>query len=359
MAKIIFAGDSNLDQYVTNAEKFGSIVGSARGYPFVTNSGVSGNTSAQLLARLASDVIAPDPDVCAVMIGTNDMAAAHENDTANSAMIAAYVANMEEIIDDLEAASIVPVIVTPPPARIPEVCLRFPAMLAALDALCTDKSVALVNIYDAIADRARNVSKAAFQALYLADPDKYHLSVAGHSFIGGLDWSSIPAATLPAIDTVLNEAHNSNFGNISGGTFRVAIEMSAMSLPGSVTMARLTFQGHSDEPLALSKVFAGSRSSGANASSLVPVRVGGAQAFTVPQAGTLVSDPFPFGGGAMLVTGHGNGGSSADKLSAKSSATGATTYYKYGDEAASLSVTGFAGYSGYLSLVTEIETDGF
>lgn len=359
MTRIVFAGDSNLDQYVSSQDKFGSIVGSARGYPFVWNSGVSGNTSAQLRARLATDVIALSPQVCVVMIGTNDIAEAYENDTANASMIAGYISNVGGIIDDLVTAGITPVIASPPPARIYEVCLRFGPMLEALESLCASKGVEYVNLYDGIANQARDVSKAAFLALYRADPDKYHLTVEGHAFIAGLDWSGIPASSLLHIGSVLNEAHNTSFGNVSGGTFRVAIEASAMSLPGSVTVARLTLQGYTDEQITLKKVFAGARTSGANASSLVPVRVNGNTEFTVPKGRTVMTDPFPWSGGAMLLTGYGNAGASADKLSAKGGVSNVTTYYKSGDEAASLSVSGFIGYSGYLSLVSKIETDGF
>lgn len=41
--------------------------------PRLVNAGVNGDTTAGLLARVADDVIAPDPDVVAVLVGTNDV----------------------------------------------------------------------------------------------------------------------------------------------------------------------------------------------------------------------------------------------------------------------------------------------
>ncbi|EDQ33962.1 hypothetical protein HPDFL43_05895 [Hoeflea phototrophica DFL-43] len=357
--KIIFPSDSNLDQYVSSQQKFSSIVGSARGYPFVSASGISGNQSSHFLARVEADVIAQNPQTCVAGFGTNNAAWAHENDISNATMTSSYISDMDAATDLLLTAGIFPVLFTPPPARIPEMCFRLPHLVDALATLCDSKSIGFVNIYDAIAGVAIESSKASFLALYLADPDKHHLAAAGHAFIGDMDWSAIPAPNMPTLGAVLDETHNGSFGNVNGGTFRVVIPTAAMSQPGTVTMERATFQGHPDEPITFSKVFSGAQSSGANASSLVPMRINGQTAFTVPQGGKITSDPYPSSGGPRIFTGHCNGGSGADRLSAKTSVPGVATFYKPGDEAACLSVSGFTGYSGYLSLVTEIQTDGF
>lgn len=364
MKSLIFVGDSNLDQYVTNDQKFGTIVGAKLGYPVVICDGKSGQGAEALNARFAVDVVAKAPQAVGIMIGTNNLASAYENNVSNPTMLASYIAAVADCIDKAKAVGITPFIISPPPARLPEMCLRFEPTLTALKALCVSKGITYANIYDAIADQARNVSKTAFNSLYFADPDKYHLVVAGHTFVAGcIDWASvIPPPDLSSLANVLNATHDASFGNVTGGTFRVVINQSAMSAAGPSGFARLRLQAHADESFVVQKLYAGVPSSGASASSIVPVRVNGSTSFTIPQGQSVWTDAFVKPGSGLVVSGYCNGGTSADKLSAKTGVSGVTTYYASSDHAADLSVTvgagNFLGYSGYLSLVSEIQTDG-
>lgn len=177
--KFVFLGDSNLVNYVFGSENMVDIMGSELGMTAV-NAGVSGNKAPQMLARLDTDVIAESPDVCFVMAGTNDMAAAYENDQSNASMKATYLDAMGDIIDALAAEDIQTFIVSPPPARIHEQCLRWPEVLADLQDLCAARTVTYIALYEALAVAAEN--DGTFNGLYRADPDKYHLDVAGHAF---------------------------------------------------------------------------------------------------------------------------------------------------------------------------------
>lgn len=71
------------------------------------NAGVSGNTSADALARVQSDVIAHRPDKCFVMLGTND--------AGTSTSLTTYAANITAIANRLKNARIMPIFVAPPP----------------------------------------------------------------------------------------------------------------------------------------------------------------------------------------------------------------------------------------------------
>lgn len=117
--RIIPAGDSitqNNSTFASGLWQYGagyaevSIMQSGARYRILRNAGISGNTSAQLLARIQTDVIAYAPDVCMVMIGTNDFVSG----MASSAYSSLFN-NVEQIVLALLKAGILPVIVTPPP----------------------------------------------------------------------------------------------------------------------------------------------------------------------------------------------------------------------------------------------------
>jgi lysophospholipase L1-like esterase len=72
----------------------------------LTNGGVPGNTLAQMLARVDTDIIAYRPDRCAVGGGTNDV---------TTFSVASYRTTYSQILDRLRAAGIEPVIQTIPP----------------------------------------------------------------------------------------------------------------------------------------------------------------------------------------------------------------------------------------------------
>lgn len=63
--------------------------------PFVINSGVGGNNTKDLLARIDSDCISYKPDLTILMVGTNDM------NSVKYIPLDQYKANLEKIIDIL------------------------------------------------------------------------------------------------------------------------------------------------------------------------------------------------------------------------------------------------------------------
>jgi lysophospholipase L1-like esterase len=87
-----------------------SICQSGGRYTLLSNAGVSGNTTAQMLARVQTDVIALKPDVCLLLGGTNDFVSGMADSVYTS-----IFNNLENIIKALLVNKILPIIVTPPP----------------------------------------------------------------------------------------------------------------------------------------------------------------------------------------------------------------------------------------------------
>jgi len=373
--KLVSLGDSiTAAIYVSDADSYCKLFADVIGYTHV-NAGVSGDTSAQMLARLSADVIAQAPQICTVMAGTNDMANAVAADTLNTTMITTYIANMGSIIDGLIGAGIKPIVVSPMLSRNVRETARWPDAIRALRDLCVTKNVEYVPLNETMLNDYRSASSATYLAWFMSTPgtgdgtDIYHPAAAGHARINALlsRYSTIPLGPsgpdTAHVGTVLSATLTGNFGNINGQTIRAHIAASSLTIPtNGVSWMRVKLRAHVDEPTAVNKMYLGPITSGVAASALYPVKVAGAASFTVPAAGFAWSDWIPFAWNktsGLIFSMYDNGGTSVDKIAANASLTGAGTALKSGDDAATLSPTGFTDYSGYLSFVEAIETDGF
>ena len=76
----------------------------------VINSGISGNTTLDLLQRINNDVIAPKPDLVILMIGTNDLL-----NTKKAMSYHDFENNLNEIVNLLGMSTIKTLLVSPPP----------------------------------------------------------------------------------------------------------------------------------------------------------------------------------------------------------------------------------------------------
>ena len=114
---IVICGDSITNQNTQTSATFGAHL--AKGYwtqaqimleqrfELLSNAGVSGNTTAQVLARIDTDVIALRPQYCFLIAGTND--------AGQDVPSATTVANYASILGKLQGAGIVPIIGTMTP----------------------------------------------------------------------------------------------------------------------------------------------------------------------------------------------------------------------------------------------------
>lgn len=364
MSKIVFAGDSiTAAQYVTEAETFAKLFSDTVGASYV-NSGVSGSTASALLTNLQTRVLDNHPSTCVVMIGTNDLAIAYDNDTTLDSLISAYIGTMGSIMDAVKAAGIHLIVLSPPATKITKLWGMQKEFTSALRSLCYAKSVLFIDVFNQMRRDAGSMSASNFSAWWLSSTlDMYHLSATGHRRIADL----LIATQLPETPTgtVLTSVLDISFGNIGGGTIKAQIKATGLTVPPNIcTKMRLTLQGHVDEPLAIGSLYIGPRAGtdAWDASSLTQVKCSASTSFTVPQGGTLVTDWIPFAWDKtsdLIVSFYGNGDTAHDKLAARSDANGITHYKAGFDDSATANASGFSSFPNYLSLITKIETDGF
>jgi len=100
LKKIVFLGDS-----ITQLGTYPTVVATALGATAI-NAGVAGQTTAEILARVETDVIEQRPDLCVLFAGTND--------AYFSVPIAQFQSDYEKLLKRLKAANIPVVVVTPP-----------------------------------------------------------------------------------------------------------------------------------------------------------------------------------------------------------------------------------------------------
>ena len=180
--KIVFLGDSLTKgtSYggVTTTDTFAYKIGIATGYlaAEIINAGVNGDTSANALARLNTDVIAYNPAVCSIMIGINDW--------ATGVPVSTYQANMRSIIQGLLSANIRPVCMSSVMQRgSTSDFAGFKPYLEALQSLMYEMNLRYVDIYREYAYSYLYLTSTAFNANYA---DILHQTPTGHSFIASI-----------------------------------------------------------------------------------------------------------------------------------------------------------------------------
>jgi lysophospholipase L1-like esterase len=114
------------------------------GLRFVHNAGVPGNTTAQMRARLSSDVYAYNPDVLFVLGGTNDLGLGISG--------SAVIANLRSIIVDAKAHKITVIVLTIPPDSYTSMAPKINSLNAAIMNLARSQRVTYVDIHAPLAN---------------------------------------------------------------------------------------------------------------------------------------------------------------------------------------------------------------
>ncbi|MGI6316978.1 MAG: SGNH/GDSL hydrolase family protein [Christensenellales bacterium] len=145
----------------------------------VLNTGVSGNTSRDLLARWQTDVLALRPDYVSVMIGINDVWRQFDNPLAPDMAVSPqeYRANMAEIIRLTLPAVRGMILMTPffiEPRREDPMRARTDEYIAIIKDLATEHGLTLVDSQAAMDRVCAHVPTASLAW------DRVHPSVAGH-----------------------------------------------------------------------------------------------------------------------------------------------------------------------------------
>lgn len=94
---------------MTLALFIGLLISSFIPQELIMNKGIAGNTSSDLLERIESDVIAEDPDLVLVMVGTNDML-----NSSKMLSYEEYASNLTEIVRRLKKRNIEVLLLSPP-----------------------------------------------------------------------------------------------------------------------------------------------------------------------------------------------------------------------------------------------------
>ena len=180
MSKIVFIGDSITKGTgygsVTTTDTFAHKVGIASGYAVedILNKGVGSDKTSGVLARLADDVLANAPDVCVLMIGANDW--------IQGVPVATYISNMRDIIGQIRAAGIRPVVLSTVPYRGSNAQFdTLAAQVEALEDLVAELGVDYVDVHRDVMMWYWRKGSAGWSALY-ADVS-IHLSKAGHQWV--------------------------------------------------------------------------------------------------------------------------------------------------------------------------------
>lgn len=374
--KIAALGDSNTGNnndpyYVTAAQTYFQLVADALGYTQAINAGKSGHTATAMLTRIQTDVIAYDPDVCLVMAGTNECDSSITGNVPTASLVATYTSQMGGILDALHTAGVKPIVISPAFALRPRMEGRLQALRDAGQQLCLGRGVAFVDLFGKMQHDSHALTTTEFNAWFLdigGTPDTYHMGVTGHQRLAELILLSQhqhQAAQAPAQTTgsIFTATHGSSFGNMTGSTGRVQIYASHTTPPtGAVTSIRLKLQAHADEPFTVGACYVGQRTAGCSMQSPQPVKVAGASVFTIPQGSAVWSDWISMTWDKvsdLIVSVHANGGPTADKMSADFLSAAGSTWLKSGNDASAPTGSGYTEYTGYLSLVSAIEGNGF
>lgn len=190
-----------------------SILQSGARYRILGNAGIAGNTAAQLLARLQTDVITYTPDVCPVMIGTNNFSAG----MADSAYTTLFN-TIEQIVLQLLRAGILPVIVTPPPRN--NAATESKNAQWYYYALAQYYGLPLIDMYRVLVDPSTGQYKAGFTS------DGTHPIAAGVTQMIAAATpvlANLAAAVCPPYLAAVSEASGNNFANmLRNGSFAIS-----------------------------------------------------------------------------------------------------------------------------------------
>lgn len=133
--------------------KYAALI-SQQKFRVVKNAGVSGNTSAQARARIATDVLPHKPQGCTVLVGTNDI--------AMGVPMATWQENVQGIVAELRANGIAPVLITLPPRTGGAATLNL--WNTWLRRYASEQGIPLVDFYGLLADPLTGDWKAGYSS---------------------------------------------------------------------------------------------------------------------------------------------------------------------------------------------------
>jgi len=159
----------------------------ARGYGNFWNAGISGNTTAQMLARFSTDVLAHHAGAVSIMGFTNDqttnISGVYPALTWTGAGIPltgtnSTKANLKSMVQQAQDSRARVTLLSPPPIRYEPYLAHSPAYLAILEQIADETGCEYMDIYT----RVNALSAAEQDALYITVDLLGHWGAAGHAF---------------------------------------------------------------------------------------------------------------------------------------------------------------------------------
>lgn len=172
----------------TMSQTYPALIAKARGYANVWNAGLSGNTTTQMLARFASDVLAHHPGAISIMGFTNDqttnVSGVYPTATWNGAgmTVATTKANLKSMVQQAQAQRCRVTLLSPPPQRYEPYLSHSAVYLTALTQIASETGCEYMDIYS----RINALSAAQQDALYISTDLLGHWSAVGHAFAAAM-----------------------------------------------------------------------------------------------------------------------------------------------------------------------------
>lgn len=180
---LVSMGDSQTADRATGAKMFQTwtaLMAKKKGYGSYWNAGISGNTTAQMLARFATDVLAHRPGAVAIMGGVNDMTTNLSGSTwvGGGMSVATTKANLKSMVQQAQAARARVTLVSSYPIRETVYLNNYAPYLTALNQIAAETGCEFLDLYSRLA----GLSSAVLDTLYISG-DTNHPNAAGHAYL--------------------------------------------------------------------------------------------------------------------------------------------------------------------------------
>lgn len=169
-------------------QTYAALMSKSRGYGNFWNAGISGHTTAQMLARFSTDVLAHHAGAVSIMGFTNDqttnITGTYPSLTWTGAGIpltggSSTKSNLKSMVQQAQASRARVTLLSPPPIRYEPYLTHSPDYLDILEEIVDETGCEYIDVYT----RVNALSAAEQDALYITVDLLGHWGAAGHAFL--------------------------------------------------------------------------------------------------------------------------------------------------------------------------------
>lgn len=175
--RVVSGGADTLDKTTV------ALVARRKGYANVVNAHIAGNTTAQMAARFATDVLGHRPGAVVIQGGANDWTTNISGGSwvGSGTTVATTKANLKGMVQDAQAARARVTLLTPNPIRQAVYTDNVGSWITAMQEIATETSCELIDVYTAMI----GMSTETLDSYYIAG-DTDHLNTVGHAYVATL-----------------------------------------------------------------------------------------------------------------------------------------------------------------------------